>query len=603
MKYLVNIVIVLSVALMGMLDTTHAAPAVSGPITIIQPDGTELTIRLYGDEFFKYKTTIDHYPIATSASGFYHYASATSQGILITNVVAKNPNQRTSHDKKFLENIIPVTPQYAANLRNKSPMRQDVSRIMTQLTAQTKSGQITHPPKGLIILTQFQDVKFSVPNANSAFNNMINNEGYNVGGATGSAVDYFTDNSLGKYKPTFDVVGPITLPENMAYYGANDSQGNDVKPKEMIVEATKMAVNLGLINIADYDADGDCELDMVFVFFAGYSEAEGGADNAIWPHMWSAADLQQYAGGKLIGLYACTSELKGESGTNMAGIGIFCHEFSHTLGLYDFYDTDGTINGQNEGLGAISLMSSGNYNNAGMTPPYLSALERNILGWLEMSNVEIGETNYMKPIHQNQGYKIPASKPGEFFVLELRDNQKWDRYISKGLNTFGMAVYHVDHSDNVITTGKTAADLWRHNLVNAYSDHQCIRLLNTDGSYNHFNSNSLLTQGSIGNLRDWNQQLITTIVYDITPINNKTIEFQAAESEITLPLLQINKSSSSAELKVVNVENVQNIKYVVNGNQSDSNLVQYGSANEFEVKVIITYTDSSIDIIETIFTR
>ena len=603
MKSIVKIVALLSLILIGTLEITHAAPAISGTTTIKQPDGTELTIRLYGDEFFRYKTTIDNIPIIMNNNGFYCYASATGAGLEVSNVVAKNPNQRTALDKKMIGSIIPITPQYATNNRNKSPMLQDVNRIIAQRATQTKNGRRTHPPKGLIILAQFNDVKFSVPNTNFAFNDMINTKGYNVGGATGSAVDYFSDNSMGKYTPTFDVVGPVTLSKNMAYYGGNNIQGSDLNPKEMIIEATKLAASQ--VNMADYDADGDSEIDMVFVFFAGYSEAEGNGGNptAIWPHMWSAADLNVCVGGKLIGLYACTSELKGKSGSNMAGIGTFCHEFSHTLGLFDFYDTNYKDDGHGDGLGAISLMSSGNYNNAGITPPYLSAFERELLGWLEMSNIKIGETNELKPIHQNQGYKIQSSNPNEFFVFELRDNQKWDKYLSDKMDSFGIAVYHIDQSENIVVTGKTAADLWRGNLVNAYSDHQCIRLLNTDGSHNSFNTNSLFTKGSLGNIRDWNKQLISTNIYGITPINNQEISFQAAENTISIPLLKINKYADSAELIVTNVDNMKSVSYVVNGNQSTSNLVQFGSENEFEVKAIITYTDFSKDIIETTFTR
>ena len=92
-------------------------------------------------------------------------------------------------------------------------------------------------------MVNFSDVSFVVPNAQDAFSRLLNQENYSDNGGTGSAKDYFRAASYGQFSPQFDVVGPYTLPNTMAYYGANDASDNDVKPAYMVVDACSIANN------------------------------------------------------------------------------------------------------------------------------------------------------------------------------------------------------------------------------------------------------------------------------------------------------------------------------------------------------------------------
>ena len=69
----------------------------------------------------------------------------------------------------------------------------------------------------MVILAAFSDVGFTVPDPQRAFERMLNEEGYSDNGALGSARDYYLDNSGGRFRPTFDVVGPVTLDHPVAY--------------------------------------------------------------------------------------------------------------------------------------------------------------------------------------------------------------------------------------------------------------------------------------------------------------------------------------------------------------------------------------------------
>ena len=202
----------------------------------------------------------------------------------------------------------------------------------------------------------------------------LNKPGYSDNGATGSARDYYYDNSNGVFEPIFDVYGPIKLSQNMAYYGANDSSGNDKNPEQAVKEACQAIDNI--VDFSNYDLDGDGEVDLVYMVYAGKGEADGGSSNTIWPHQWnlSSAGVNLILDGKTVDRYACGSELNGSG--SIDGLGTICHEFGHAMGLPDFYDTDYDTNGQGRTLLDYSLMDSGSYNNDGWTPPYLNMEER-----------------------------------------------------------------------------------------------------------------------------------------------------------------------------------------------------------------------------------
>lgn len=106
----------------------------------------------------------------------------------------------------------------------------------------------------------------------------------------------------------------------------------------MIIEACQLVDDK--VNFKDYDWDGDGEVDQVFVIYAGYGEHAGAPSNTIWPHESSLGNRSIMLDGVRINTYACSSELNGNSGQVMAGIGTPCHEFSHCLGFPDLYDTD-----------------------------------------------------------------------------------------------------------------------------------------------------------------------------------------------------------------------------------------------------------------------
>ncbi len=437
------------------------------PIEIDLPDGSKLEIQRHGDEFFNYTTDRSGYIIAQKPDGYYYYANYDEQAKLnISNYRAGSRAARRSA-------VVPeVNFRRAAQIRSE---RYEASRDLIRANAkQAYEGRL----KTLVLLVAFQDKAFVSPTAHDDFNRLSNELGYSDNGATGSVRDYYRDNSNGVFDPEFVVMGPYTLSKPMSYYGGNNEEGNDNDPRRMVIEAAWMANEEG-VDFSEFDQNNDGYVDFIYVYYAGYNEAEGGPAASIWPHSWSVAYMDStLLDGVKLGYYACSSELAGASGSTMSAIGTVCHEYGHTLGLMDVYDTDGAESGgMSGGLGALSLMSSGNYNNKSRTPPHLTSEERWSLGWMTPTTITEAGDYSLASIDQNQAYIIPTLNENEYFLLENRQHNNWDLYI-KGE---GLLIYHVDKSKNMVL-GKTALERWYTNTVNVYPQHQCMDMEEAVGS-------------------------------------------------------------------------------------------------------------------------
>jgi len=448
-----------------------AIKATPYPVNITQSDGTVLTVRIHGDESFNYKTTLDGYPLIAGTNDILTYAKADSNGNLIsTSVKASNIESRSAIEKNFISSLRPdldlmQMKKHSGALKSR--------KVMTGVLPQ-KSYPLTGKPKSLVILVNFSDVSFVTPDPKTAFDNLLNKNNYAANGGTGSANNYFQDSSNGVFNPEFDVVGPYTLPNTMAFYGGNDASGEDVKPRQMVIDGCALAA-AGGVNFSNYDTDKDGIVDNVFIYYAGFNEAEGGPKNSIWPHRWGLPDLSVIFNGVAVSDYACTSELRSNSGANMCGIGTFCHEFSHVLGLPDYYDTNGT---DHHTLSEWSIMDYGPYLNAGRTPPSYSAFDRFYLNWLKPVVINEDENYSLQNLTtSNSAFLISQTgihnliganpSPTEFYMLENRQQTGWDTY----LPGHGMIITHIRYNPTT----------WANNTVNNDAAAMGVDIVEADG--------------------------------------------------------------------------------------------------------------------------
>ena len=383
-----------------------AIVATPEPIVKTQADGSTVTLQLVGDEFHSYYTRMDGTPVRLDKKGM------------------------------WVDDASVATP---------SALARQARRI-----AQQKQFSATFPltgsPHSVVILVNFKNLEFQY--TQDDFYKMLNESGYSANGGVGSARDYFTACSDSIFSPIFDCYGPVELSQDYAYY--------DERTSLMIVEACNLVSGQLGVDMSIYDTNNDGRLDNVFVYYAGHNEAEGGPSTSIWPHR-SVVQGDNRVNGKLIYDYACTSELRGSAGNSMCGIGTFCHEFGHVLGLPDYYCTtnnDGSTNLYT--IGSWDIMCSGGYNGSGKTPPSYTAGERFQLGWVTPVQLTDAGSYTLEPIENGskQIYLIAkdahnlsweSADPSEYWLLENRQKVGWDRH-STSLPGTGLLIWHVDYN-------------------------------------------------------------------------------------------------------------------------------------------------------------
>lgn len=464
--------LLLTTILGSMALTVHAIPAKKGVWRIVTlSDGTQKRVELRGDEFCSYWEDADGecYRLENKTG---HYIKVDAEALK-----AKGIKLRTEANKERVERMVKAR-------------RQTSIKKVGQPT-----GSFFGKKKGLIILVQYPDKSFKFGHNKTMYNKVANQTGYTTSlGFVGSVKDYFLAQSNGQFELDFDVVGPYTLSQKYAYYGAHSGNDNDVRPFDMVYEACQMAD--ADVNFSDYDWDGDGYVEQVYVLYAGLGEAAGGDENTIWPH---ESKLQYGNNGSyvskdnnvVVNTYACGPELTMQYTPvgykeRVDGIGTICHEFSHCLGYPDLYDT--AYKGH-FGMGDFDLMCSGSYNGESLCPPNYTAYEKWFAGWI--TPIVLDKPTTIKglsaqDVKYGQTFVIYNDKnPDEYYLIENRQNNIgiWDRKLPAS----GLMITHVDYDANVwalnnVNTIVNYSDKYGPEYAYMDNDHQRMTIFHADNS-------------------------------------------------------------------------------------------------------------------------
>lgn len=436
-----NVMILLAGMMFVFIQNIHAVPASPYPVQYVLPDGDSITIQLHGDEFFHWTSTEDGYTLLLNPAGYYEYASQDEYGNLkCSGIRAHNPEMRIT-ETAFLQAI----PKYMVFSEEQQYVGKQMRKIQNDLRGKMQAKSDGTPMKVFLILAQFKDLKFTTPNVVQTFSDLMNQPGYNKNGFTGSAFDYFYDNSCGKLILITDVVGPYTASRNMADYGTYEATGTRMLVNEMIDSA-----DVHGINFADYDNNKDAILDALYIIYAGKGENQTNNQAEIWPHETKLVPPVTRDDVQITG-YSCSAELwVSTTRQGLTGLGVIVHEFSHALGIADYYDTDGAgSGGTSKGIGSWDVMASGPYNNEGITPPFHNAYSREQLGWQQIkewnSSQQVSLPKWeLNDLLSMQAYKIITPKNGqneaEYFIFENRQPVKWDAFLPGS----GLLVWKID---------------------------------------------------------------------------------------------------------------------------------------------------------------
>ena len=441
--------------------SSFASKANSLPAVVPQPDGTMLTVLLQGDENISWYTTTDGMLLVKRGNGYYVAQVKADGSLAASSLLAHGPAMRgTEETNMMLLQDKTKFAKYSSKLLGQSgelPVTEWTNGVTRKMKIRDDSTLFPHmgSPKALVILVEFTDTTFTLPDPKASFNDYLNNE-------TGNIVDrghgenrnakgvkgYFKDMSFGQFTPQFDVVGPVKLSHPLRYYGA----GND-NMSRLIPDACS-AVN-DSVDFSKYDSNGDGYVDLVYVIYAGHSESEAGnSTDDIWPKS-GYSDFGTFDGKKVY-RYGVNNELNGrETSKNklINGIGLFCHEFSHTMGLPDIYATSGApgYNKDNFGMEFWDLMDGGEYVHSGRFPTAYTSWEREVMGWMNVDTLTDTAHVVLRTIDSKgdsaRSCKIvnPSVK-NEAIYLQNIQNKGWNYY----LPGHGLLVYRVSYaSDDV----------------------------------------------------------------------------------------------------------------------------------------------------------
>ena len=450
----------LIVCLMLCSLTTWAAKAESIPVQVRQVDGTVITVILRGDEHINWYTTLDGVLLVQGEDNNYYIGKVEKSGKLVATkqlaheAVSRSQAERNliaKQDKEKFFAYVNKIAEESENAYDKTPLTR--GPIIDTGWRGVPYFPHTGSPKALVILAEFQDTTFTIQDTKDVFTNYLINEDhfkdkrYNQDQNYKGVRGYFKDCSYGKFTPTFNVVGPVKLPKEQTYYGAGS---DNIKA---LIEDACSAVD-GMVNFADYDANNDGIVDLVYVIYAGHSANIGGNKTTdIWPKSGTVT-ISKKLDGKSIRRYGVSNELAGlENKTKdketINGIGLFCHEFSHTLGLPDIYayNTDAE-NQDNQGMEFWDIMDGGTGIRGGRVPASYLAWEREVMGWMNIDELKNDITiNNLKSIDNGgNAYKIVNPKnSNEYIVLQSIQKGPWNQGWGDGTYGKGLFAYRISY--------------------------------------------------------------------------------------------------------------------------------------------------------------
>lgn len=460
-----------------------AVPAKPEPFAHIQSDGSTVNLVMRGGEFSHSLMTLDGLTVARSANGDYCYMVGGS----LSDMPAHNQGNRSIEEHAFI-----------IAYRNQMTLGSNIKRT-PNCSDENTSPQVPTigSPRIPIILVNYSDVKFIDDNPVATFENQFNEKQY-------SCLHYFQDQSYGQFSPRFDILGPVNLPHDRAFYGENVYRNGlefDKQLGTMVYDACQgIASN---VNFSDYDNDGNGYVDVVVVLFAGVGESNAyqAVPESVWSCQWGMQEAYDWGcsnsgpfwlDGVTIDKFAVFNELNGDNNnsTTIDGVGGFCHEFSHCLGLPKFYPTN---NSNCYGMGHWDIMSNGCYLDNSNRPAGYTSYERHFMGWMNPIDPVKNARYVLTPLNSNVGSAVKVTNdanPNEYYLLEYRVKTGWDAYLPAD----GIMIIHVDYDPNA----------WYDNTINNVSTHPRMTLIPADNNLsNASEENDLWPHGEKDSLTNY----------------------------------------------------------------------------------------------------
>lgn len=239
-------------------------------------------------------------------------------------------------------------------------------------------------------------------------------------------------------------------------------------------------------DFSQFDQDGDGVLDSVVFLHSGFPAEVGQWDcyngrvssQRIWSHAVSTYndEWRSFDGKYKLGGYMVASALRGTCGYKLARIGVPTHEFIHTWGIPDIYDTAGDWIGN--GCGHYDIMSSpygidGKQTNPGNMGPWTKLKS----GWLDPIEITEDGEYLIEASFLNENVFTIKDKfaENEYLLIENRQPLQWDSLMPGS----GILIWHIDDNlDNNSRRGYPGQDEWPGN-----GNHYRVAVVQADRMY------------------------------------------------------------------------------------------------------------------------
>lgn len=425
--------------------TARAVPAYPDSISVLQPDGTRVSLCLRGDEYLHWAVSPDGFTLLQDEAGFWTFATHDNDGRLAPSSLRYS----NSSEPARLQGIAPgltFCPEQLAEKYQRAALPQvwkqaDHGSLPQRAADKSLQLEESFPTTGkhklLVLLVNFSDTETSY--TQEEISEMMNGVAY---GGNGSFRDYYLAESYGQLDIDVTVSRWVQLPYSKSLYGTDGAIYIIGDALEALDEE---------IDLTEFDNDHDGILDGLAVIHQGAGQETTGSSSDIWSH--SSTITGMAFDGIQVRRYTIEPEILGTTG-ELSPIGVICHEFGHNLGAPDFYDTDYSVSGGEYcGTGKWDLLGSGAWNgNYGDCPAPINAWQKIQMGWLSPTLLDTSQRIEAMPSIATSpvAYRMNTTVPGEYFILENR--QQADNAFHGATPGSGLIVYHVDEGiirDNI----------------------------------------------------------------------------------------------------------------------------------------------------------
>jgi M6 family metalloprotease-like protein len=415
-------------------------PFAGKEFTFHNPDGSEIRVRGWGNQFAAVFETLDGYTVVKDPdSGFYHYAeqSRDGEGLAASRALVGEvepatlgipPHLRPTHEHT---RATALAAREVSGQRRRWEVRREQRRARQRAAGEDeeRAGVLKEPqaaPKtgvrvGLCLLLQFPDVLGTITKAQVT--DFCNKPGYTGFGNEGSVYDYFLSVSAGRLRYTNQVTAYYTAKHPFAYY-TNPAIGFGVRAQELIVEALN-ALKAQHFDFSGLSSDGSGFVYALNAFYAGF--CPNNWSEGLWPHSSGLDSAFVASATKTFSDYQIS-----DMGSDLT-LGTFCHENGHMVCDFpDLYD----YGSESSGVGEYSLMCAfGPPTN----PTQVDAYLKDVAGWTtKLTTLTPGMTAAVAA--GTNEFLIHRKNATEYFIMENRARSVRDA----ALPDAGLAIWHVD---------------------------------------------------------------------------------------------------------------------------------------------------------------